>query len=353
MDSNQSRRESAGQILKLFLLISVVSVFIALILKDIVKALKRRAHWIPGDFLVLSAFTIQLLNLLSSQGEPLDANPGDAIGWGEFWMIHTSRVMLCVIVAYMMPGMANPGSEDSWGKLMALVLTIFLHVSSEYYIVHRRGEVAVHEPQGYYCSVWLCFPEKEINEPLYIAFATLISLCFAMLILLLGCANIAGRGIERIVAQKIPLVLKDQRDLYSEIGEQGTEAHHHRHYYHYHHSCCQTVVKAVLRAQNREKDLPHDHSCWQTVKDLVQTANMENEDRQQTCWRIVEDVVERADREKADELHKHSCWRRVDDALLRAEKVEEEHHHSHCQYCWRSVEDAVLKAWIVARAYSL
>ncbi|GLJ41057.1 hypothetical protein SUGI_0849970 [Cryptomeria japonica] len=69
-----------------------------------------------------------------------------------------------------------------------------------------------------------------------------------MLLLLLACANIAGKGIGRIVAQKVPLILKEQVE---------EDHHHHRHSYeaeenHHHPSRCQycwrSVEETALRA---------------------------------------------------------------------------------------------------------
>ncbi|GLJ41058.1 hypothetical protein SUGI_0849980 [Cryptomeria japonica] len=106
--------ESPGQVVSVALLVAAVILFVFLILKDAVKALKRKAHWIPGDFLVLGAFSIQLLNLLSAQDDEVDPAGKKMICLNEFWVIHTSRIMLCVVVAYLIPGMANPGAENFW-----------------------------------------------------------------------------------------------------------------------------------------------------------------------------------------------------------------------------------------------
>jgi hypothetical protein len=123
---------------------TVVLVFIGLLGWDTLKALKKRAHWIPGDWLVLSALTIQILNLLNGESSLLKdildntKNLNGEVVKNNLFMIHSSRVMLCVLVAYLLPGMARPGYEESWGKLGALVLSIFLHISSELLSVHRR-----------------------------------------------------------------------------------------------------------------------------------------------------------------------------------------------------------------------
>jgi len=80
------------------------------------KALKEEAHWIPGDGHVLSALTIQAMDFLNGQTAVIDrnlANP-EYEDWvvitavNTFSMIHSSRVMLCMLVAYFPSGMASP-----------------------------------------------------------------------------------------------------------------------------------------------------------------------------------------------------------------------------------------------------
>ncbi|GLJ41090.1 hypothetical protein SUGI_0851070 [Cryptomeria japonica] len=230
MASNSSRDgdnfgESPGQVVNIVLLLSSVIFFIFLILKDAVKGLKTKAHWIPGDFLVLSALTIQLLNLIGTQGEPLTLNDKD-ITLNEFWMIHTSRILFCVVIAYLVPGMANPGYDDFWGKIMALALIAFLNVICELHIMDST-------PQGTYLRI-LWPRQRGTSIRLYNVLAALIFFSLVLLLLLLGCANIAGRGIERIIAKRIPQILKGRA--------KKDDQHVH------HHSCWERVEAAVLRA---------------------------------------------------------------------------------------------------------
>lgn len=234
--------ESAGQgMTSIVLLVSAVILFILLILKDGVRSLRIRAHWIPGDFLVLSALTIQLLNLISTQGEPMNWQQRD-ITLNEFWMIHTSRIMLCVVIAYLIPAMANPGAEDFWGKILSLALTVFLHVISELYFINPKSAGSIIK------SLWP--RQRGTNIRLYYIFAALIFSSFCMLLLLLGCANIAGRGIERIVAKKTPLILKEQVE--------EDDRHHHHHAY-----------EGVRRAEEYHLYQFRCQECWRRVEDAV------------------------------------------------------------------------------------
>jgi hypothetical protein len=188
-----------------------VIIFITLIGVDTFKALKRGAYWIPGDALVLTALTIQLLNLLNGQSNLLKQlldNPqalnGEVVK-NNLIMIHSSRLMLCVLVAYLLPGMARPGSEDSWGKLAALGLSIFLHISSELFSVHRRFSDSGLSLVSNYFYFW---PHaKEITEGSFIVSGVIISLSLVWLILLLSSAIIANKSIRDIIRQRIPKIL--------------------------------------------------------------------------------------------------------------------------------------------------
>lgn len=202
---------------QLLVLFAGVLAFIVLLGRDTWKAIKKRAHWIPADWLVLSALTIQILNLLNGESSLLKNildnpdNPellnGEVVK-NNLFMIHTSRVMLCVLVAYLLPGMARPGYEDSWGKIGALVLSIFLHISSELFSVHRRLAGSGLPLLSDDVQLW---PEvEEVTEGSFIVSGGIISLSLVWLILLLSCAAMANKSIRIIVCQRIPVILAKQ-----------------------------------------------------------------------------------------------------------------------------------------------
>ncbi|GLJ42172.1 hypothetical protein SUGI_0873200 [Cryptomeria japonica] len=121
----------------------------------------------------------------------------------ELWMIHSGRVMLCVVMAYLLPSMAARESQEFWGKMSALGITILGHMTTELYSVHKNTESDLIT----FFSLW---PSKDSsNEVAFIGSTVILSLSFLTLILLLGCANLASRGIQVIFAQNIPLILKD------------------------------------------------------------------------------------------------------------------------------------------------
>lgn len=75
----------------------------------------EEAHWIPGDALDPPADTIQVMNFLNGQAAILNqdmANP-KYNNWefvpvvNTYSMIHSSRVVLCVLVAYLLSRMAR------------------------------------------------------------------------------------------------------------------------------------------------------------------------------------------------------------------------------------------------------
>lgn len=194
-------------IAKLSLILAGVVVFIVLISLDLWKALKKGAHWIPGDALVLTALTIQAMNLLKAQGDVFREASASSCGnddrdeeddfycanWEIIIFTHISRVMLCVLVAYLLPGMARPFSKESWGKMAALGLSILLHLFSE----NLSGS------RSYY-ELWLGF------GPIFIVPGVILVISLVWLILLLSCATIAHKSIQDIIDQKIPLILAQQ-----------------------------------------------------------------------------------------------------------------------------------------------
>jgi len=193
-----------------------VLLFIGLLGRDTWKAIKKRAYWIPGDWLVLSALTIQLMNLLNGESSLLKNILDSPKPWhGEvvknnLFMIHSSRVMLCVLVAYLLPGMARPGYEESWGKLAALVLSIFLHISSELFTVHRHLANSSLPLLSGYIHLWANV--ERVTEGSFIISGVIISITLVWLILLLSCATMANKSIRIIVCQRIPVILAKQSD---------------------------------------------------------------------------------------------------------------------------------------------
>lgn len=187
-------------------------VFIGLLRRDTWKAIRKRAHWIPGDWLVLSALTLQILNLLNGESSFLkdildNAKPlnGEVVK-NNLFMIHSCSVMLCVLVAYLLLGMARPGYEDSWVKIGALVLIIFLHISSELFTVHN---LLAHKGLPLLCDYVFFFwiNAVEVTEGSFIVSGVIISITLVWLILLLSCVAVANKSIRTLACQRILVIL--------------------------------------------------------------------------------------------------------------------------------------------------
>ena len=92
--------------------------FIIFVGLDIREAYKKGVHWVPGRALILNVLTIQIMVFVEQQsdqallGQNLNYEKTSADGGVDkdnFIMIHTTRVMLCVLVALFLPGLAGIG----------------------------------------------------------------------------------------------------------------------------------------------------------------------------------------------------------------------------------------------------
>ncbi|GLJ41089.1 hypothetical protein SUGI_0851040 [Cryptomeria japonica] len=238
--------------------------------------------------------------------------------------------------------MADRGLEHSWVRLAALLIALFHHLSSQFY----EAIDGIHV-----CRFLRLWPHNNENkEAAYYVYATIISLCFILLILLLACATIAGKSIERIVTKKISLVLRGEEEFCADIAEKTEDVDHQNPQPH-RHSCWRNVRNDVSSAdQHHNLHHVHDHSCLETVEKAMLRAANGDEDHYHSCWRTVKHAELRE--EKEEEI-RHCCRRTIEDSAVSSEKAEEKHYRRHCHYCWRTVEDAVLKAWIIVRAYSV
>lgn len=193
--------------------------FIVLIGLDLRNAIKKGAHWVPGRALVLSALTIQIMNFVENQSGLLDEILEGSEPWNNeivknnLFMIHTSRVMLCVLVAYFLPGMARPGSEEKWTKIAAIGLTVFIDIFSE--LNSARSHLA-NSPRSRLptsskrSSFFYSWPEdKSVSQVSFFVSGAIISITLIWLILLLICAAIASKSIRNITTQKIPIILAE------------------------------------------------------------------------------------------------------------------------------------------------
>lgn len=223
-----------GELVQLLGLLLGALIFIALILVDIRKAVKKGSFWVPGHALVLSALTIQLMNFVEERSALLnralveqysncttnvanvqimnnkvqstlliaeDLDKTEALK-DILFMVHCSRVMLCVLIAFFLPGMARPGYEEKWTTIAALGFTVFLHIFSELLSVRRRLGIVHLVSYFFYFSNFY-----QINDVWVILYGAIISGSLVWLLELLICATIANKGIRNITLQRIPFIL--------------------------------------------------------------------------------------------------------------------------------------------------
>eukprot|EP00253_Pinus_taeda_P015566 PITA_15566 len=184
---------SVGELAQLLGLLLVVLVFIVLLVVGIGTAAEKGHFWVPGNVLLLSALTIQLMNfvedrssllnaavpgqtlnctnvskvqfvinsmevqsalpdqnsrpLMAAKGNQTDAERSRSVMEAHVFnhtllMVHCSRVMLCVLIAFFLPGMARPGHENTWTTVAAILFTVLLHIFSELSIIHHNSATA-------------------------------------------------------------------------------------------------------------------------------------------------------------------------------------------------------------------
>lgn len=182
-------------------LVYLVSV-IFLLLWDVWKALKRRAPWIPGQALVLSALVIQLLSFIDYShislysGSRYETKEVVATLVKNQLVIDSGRLMMCVLIAYFLPGMARSGSISVGSNLTALALSIAFQVFSELR------------------SVWT----KGSDRIIFDVCSTILILAIIYLLVRLIKAVMSGRSIRRIMSQKIPSAITPcDRPSYNDI----------------------------------------------------------------------------------------------------------------------------------------
>ena len=143
---------------------------------------------------MLSALTNQVMNFIENQSsllrEVLQSSIEHDIVLNNLFMIHTTIVMLCVIVAFFLPAMARPGYEKKWGRIATLGLSVLLDFFSK-------------------LSSILAKQDEKIS---FFILGAIISIMLIWLILLLISAAIASESIRNITAQKIPIILGEPAD---------------------------------------------------------------------------------------------------------------------------------------------
>lgn len=177
--------------------------FILMTLMDVWRAWNRKAHWIPGQTLVLSAFTILLLtgSAKSYQNEvEVEALLNTLLG-----------LVICGFMAYLLPGMARSDRWTVWGNLLSLTLTSILLARGRFKVLWGHSDN--HKDSGPppsdiildYSFFWQV--TKGPHRVWFVVSSAIIFLCIAFLILLLSSAVLAGKTIRHTMSHNISRAL--------------------------------------------------------------------------------------------------------------------------------------------------
>eukprot|EP00253_Pinus_taeda_P033465 PITA_33465 len=159
-------------------------IFTLLLLPDACNAIKRKAYWFPGTFLVLSALTLQFINYVNYTTVKVTSTSGaddDTSDYPYSLVIDSGRIMVYVFIAYLLPGLVSSRSRGVWTNIAALALSVLAHMLSEILIFR-----------------WYWF-EDPFDCILFTANILLVLLCIS--------AVLAGKTICFIMNQKVPSLL--------------------------------------------------------------------------------------------------------------------------------------------------
>ncbi|GLJ14470.1 hypothetical protein SUGI_0234000 [Cryptomeria japonica] len=197
--------------------------FIYLIRSDAQQAYKKRAHWIPGNAFILSALTIQVLSYLDTSTVSISDTPNFsemALLLGNHLLIESERLIICVFIGYLLPGMARPGSGGQWGDISALVITLITDIGSELYFLHRSKDLfrLLTEQKtvqkidyDYRFEMAEVFKQQPSIRTWFMVSSGGILVSVILLILFLGCAIVAGNTIRGILSQRISAALSTEK----------------------------------------------------------------------------------------------------------------------------------------------
>lgn len=172
-------------------------IFILFLALDAWKAIKRKAYSLPGAFLVISALTLQFLNFVdySTVSITPDIN---YIEYGDVekflkaqLVIDSGRLVMCVFIAYLLPGLATYGFRTVWADLGGVTISALTHMFYEMYLV-------------FYWSDVFPFPVTAWFEE----FSGMVFIALIFLVLLSVSAVVAGKTIHIMMNEKVSSLLE-------------------------------------------------------------------------------------------------------------------------------------------------
>ncbi|GLJ06594.1 hypothetical protein SUGI_0042710 [Cryptomeria japonica] len=204
------------EIIKLVTMSLGLSYFIYLILTDTWAAFwgKPRTHWIRGKALILSALSIQVLSYLDYRNirfsdEPTYRDVAKLLG--NQLVIDSGRVVICVFIGYLLPGMANRGSAEASSDIVALVVSLFTAIVSELYYVRKAGNILSRVDYDYAYDFLINYNNKPTVKLWFIVSSVIFLTAIVCLILFLVSAIIAGKTVRCMLKQRISSVIKQSR----------------------------------------------------------------------------------------------------------------------------------------------
>lgn len=115
--------------------VCVIILFLLLSL-DAWRAIKRKARWFPGGFLVLGALTIQFISSANYSTNNGFSAIEDVEGLNcpiIQLVIDSGRLVICVFIAYLLPGFVSSRFRSVWANIGALAISVQAHVLSDMY----------------------------------------------------------------------------------------------------------------------------------------------------------------------------------------------------------------------------
>lgn len=172
-------------------------IFILFLALDVFKAIKRKAYWFPGAFLVISALTLQFLNFVDYSTVSIIPDI-TSIEYGDVekflkaqLVIDSGRLVMCVFIAYLLPGLASSGFRSVWADLGGVTISALTHVFSEMFLV-------------LYWSDKLPIPVTVWFE----VFSGMVYIALLFLVLLSVSAVVAGKTIHIMMNEKVSSLLE-------------------------------------------------------------------------------------------------------------------------------------------------
>ncbi|GLJ14462.1 hypothetical protein SUGI_0233850 [Cryptomeria japonica] len=205
----------SSDVIKLGVSLLALAYFIYLIKSDAQQAYRKGAHWLPGNAFILSAFTIQLLSYLDMSTVNISDKPSYSemiLLLGNHLLIESQRLIICVFMGYLLPGMARHGSGGQWGDISALTISLITDITSELFFLHKSKDLfrLLTEQKtvqkidyGYQYEMAEQFKQQPSIRAWFMVSSVGILVSVIFLILFLVCAILAGNTIRGVLSQRI------------------------------------------------------------------------------------------------------------------------------------------------------